>query len=302
MRSREAGIASLVMRAQRLLFLMSFYPTAYQRTMMSAFARLGNEQKGCSYETEADCPVPATWVVPVEAAEDTVMLYIHGGGYVIGSARTHRALISRISSAVGCRALAIDYRLAPEHPFPAGLDDAVAAYRWLLARGYEPGNIVIAGDSAGGGLTLATLLALRDAGEELPAAAVLMSPWTDIENDGASMKYNAGSEPFISAKLGNKWAGMYCAGADPRTPLISPVRADLDGLPPMLLQIGTYDILLDDARSFRAAARAYDAPLEYEEWEGMFHVWHIVAPLVPESRRAIRRIGEFCREKLDATP
>jgi epsilon-lactone hydrolase len=242
--------------------------------------------------------VRAEWIVPPGAASERVLLYLHGGGYVLCSVSTHRGLISRIAQAAGVRALGVDYRLAPEHPFPAAVEDATAAYRWLVSHGTAPGHIAIAGDSAGGGLTLATLVALRDAGDPLPAAAVCLSPWVDLEGTGPSNTTKAEADPFVRKEMIQFMAEQYLGGRDPRTPLAAPLYADLHGLPPLLIQVGTAEILLDDAT--RTADRAKEAGVEVslEVWDDMIHVWQLFAPLLPEGQQAIERIGAFIRQHM----
>jgi acetyl esterase/lipase len=240
--------------------------------------------------------VPAEWLSAPGAREDRAILYLHGGGYVIGSINTHRELASRIARASQSRALLINYRLAPEHPFPAGLEDATAAYRWLCSSGLEPGRIVVAGDSAGGGLTLATLLALRDAGEPLPAAGVCLSPWADLEGIGDSARPGAVDDPLVQLDGLVEMGERYLGGADPHDPLAAPIYADYAGLPPLLIQVGTREILLDDATRVAARARRAGVEVTLEPWDGLIHVWHAFGPEVPEAKEAVARIGEFVRK------
>src|SRR5216683_4399997 len=244
--------------------------------------------------------VKAEWIVPPGAAEDRVILYLHGGGYVMGSINTHRAMIARISRASKAKALALDYRLAPEHPFPAAVEDATAAYRWLLAQGYKPNKIVISGDSAGGGLVLATLLALRDANVAMPACAVPISPWTDMEGTGASMKTNAAKDPMVAPSGSNggllNMAKAYVGSADPKNPLASPLHADYRGLPPLLIQVGGTETLLDDSTRVAEKAKAAGVKADLEVWDEMIHVWHVFAKLLPEGQQAIDRIGQYVLE------
>ena len=244
--------------------------------------------------------VPAEWFAAAGASGDRLIYYLHGGGYVVGSVNTHRELLGRISRAAAARVLAIDYRLAPEHPFPAAIEDSVAAYRWLLSTGADPANIVIAGDSAGGGLTVATLVALRDAGDPLPAAAVCISPWTDMEGSGASMTTKAEVDPMILLEHVSEGAKAYLGGADPRNPLASPIHADLAGLPPLLVQVGTSEVLLDDSTRLAERARAAGVDVTLEPWQEMIHVWHFFALILPEGQQAIDRIGAFVRERVGA--
>jgi acetyl esterase/lipase len=240
--------------------------------------------------------VRAEWVTAPGADQQRVILYLHGGGYVVGSIATHRGLAGRLSHAAKARVLLIDYRLAPEHPFPAAVEDATAAYRWLLIQNLAPTRLAIAGDSAGGGLTVATLVALRDAGHPLPAAGVCLSPWTDMEGTGESVTSKASADPIVQKNMLLQMASCYLGKADPRTPLAAPLYADLHGLPPLLIQVGTAEILLDDATRLSERARAAGVAVTLEPWEGMIHVWQLFAPMLPEGQQAIDRIGEFVRQ------
>jgi monoterpene epsilon-lactone hydrolase len=237
--------------------------------------------------------VNAEWISAPGATQDRVILYLHGGGYVVGSINTHRAMISRIARASDARALAIDYRLAPEHPFPAAVDDTLAAYRWLLAQGFKPNRIVIAGDSAGGGLTLAALLAIRDAKLPMPAAAVPISPWTDLEGTGDSVRTRAARDVMVTQDNLAQSAKQYCGANDPKNPLVSPVHADFHELPPMLIHVGDAEILLDDATRVAERAKAAGVKVDLEVWDDMPHVWHVFAKILPEGQQAIDKIGKF---------
>jgi acetyl esterase/lipase len=240
--------------------------------------------------------VPAAWISAPSVERDRVILYLHGGGYVIGSINTHKELASRLSRAARARVLVIDYRMGPEHPHPAAVEDASAAYRWLLANGAKPSSIAIAGDSAGGGLTVATLVALRDAGVALPAAGVCLSPWVDLEGIGESMTSKAAVDPMVQRDGLLKMAAAYLAGQNPRTPTASPLYANLSGLPPLLIQVGTAETLLDDSTRIAERARKAGVQVTLEPWEDMIHVWQAFAPLLPEGQQAIERIGEFVRQ------
>lgn len=237
--------------------------------------------------------VSAEWSVAAGVDEAKVVLYVHGGGYVMGSAGSHRDVTGRLSKAAGARVLSLNYRLAPEHPFPAPVDDAVAAYRWLLAQGISPGNIAVAGDSAGGGLAIATLLALRDAGEPLPAAGIGISPWVDMEGTGESMTTRAAVDPVVQKEGLLGMAKLYLGDADPRNPLAAPLHADLAGLPPLLLQVGDAETLLDDSTRLAEKARTAGVDVTLKVWDEMPHVWHLFAPTLPEGRQAIDEIGSF---------
>ena len=240
----------------------------------------------------------AEWVAAPGVSFERALLYLHGGGYCIGSINTHRQLAADLSRAAGVRVLLLDYRLAPEHPFPAAVDDAVAAYRFLLDGGFEPRRVAIAGDSAGGGLTAATLLALRDADVRLPAAAALLSPWLDLTLSGESMTTRADADPMVQRAPLQRMADAYLNGADPQTPLASPLFADLRHLPPLLIHVGTAETLLDDARRFAARATAAGVDATLEVWDDMVHVWHAFAFVLPEARDANARIGAFLRRHL----
>ncbi len=240
--------------------------------------------------------VDAEWISAPGAAADRAVLYLHGGGDVMGSINTHRDMIGRLSRAAQARVLGLNYRLAPEHPFPAAVEDALAGYRYLLSSGLNPARLAIAGDSAGGGLTLATLVAARDAGIQLPAAAVCLSPWVDFEGLGESMKTRAQVDPVASAEGTRLSAQAYLAGKDPRTPLAAPLYADLKGLPPLLIQVGDHETLLDDSNRVGARARAAGVKVTLEVWPEMIHVWQLFASFLPEAREAIDVIGKFIRE------
>ncbi len=239
--------------------------------------------------------IAAEWVSVPGSRSDRAVLYLHGGGYVIGSLNTHRELASRIARATQTRVLMIDYRLAPEHPFPAAVDDATAAYRWLLASGLPAGRIAVMGDSAGGGLTLATLLALRGGRDPLPAAGVCLSPWTDLEGTGASAQPGGADDPLLEL-AGLREMGRHYAAHDPRNPLAAPLHADFRGLPPLLLQVGTRELLLDDSTRVAQKAKAAGVDVTLEKWDGLIHVWQLFGPTVPEAEQAVARIGEFVRK------
>ena len=254
---------------------------------------------GVEVERDAVGGVPAEIVTPAEHGAG-VLLYLHGGGYAIGSPVSHRHLVAALAAASRTRAFALDYRRAPEHPFPAAVDDALAGYRGLLDTGTAPRSIVVGGDSAGGGLTVAALLAIRDAGLELPAAGVLISPWTDLTNESGSYRTRADRDPLVFKEDIDRWRDAYLAGADPRTPLASPLHADLSGLPPLLVQVGSEEVLLDDSRKLaeRCEAAGVEATLEIED--GMIHVWHWFGEYLDEAGSAVRRIGEFVAGRLPA--
>jgi acetyl esterase/lipase len=242
--------------------------------------------------------VPGEWVEAPEAVDDRVVLYLHGGGYHMGSLASHRLLVSRLSAEAGARVLSLDYRLAPEHPFPAAVDDAVAAYRWLLGQGVSADRVAIAGDSAGGGLTLATLLALRDAGDSLPACAVPISPWTDLEGTGESMRTRADVDIMIKPDKIKEGVDWYAAGHDLRDPYVSPLHGNYAGVPPLLIHVGDAEVLLDDAVRVAGRARAAGVDVTLEVWDEMPHVFQAFVSLLPEADQAVARIGEWIRAQI----
>jgi len=242
--------------------------------------------------------VPGEFVATAATRHDRHLLFLHGGGYVTGSPALYRHFTWRIATAARARVLAIDYRLAPEHPFPAALDDALGAYRWLLAGRADPQRTAVIGDSAGGGLALALLLRLRDDGLERPAAAIALSPWTDLALSGASLSLNAKSDPMLNVAGARLFAGCYLAGADPRNPYASPLYGNPAGLPPTLIHVGSDEILRDDAVRMADNLRAAGCLVQLEVWPRMPHGWHLFAPVLPEARTAIGRIGAFTDQVL----
>jgi acetyl esterase/lipase len=240
----------------------------------------------------------AEWLTPNGSAEDKLLLYLHGGAYVMGNCATHRQLVSYLAKYSGVKALLPEYRLAPEHPFPAAVDDAVGLYRSLLKDGYAASNIVIAGDSAGGGLTMATLLSLRDARDPLPAAACLLSPWLDLAATGESMVTRAKKDPWFQPEDMPIVAAYYCRQDQIRHPLVSPVYADLSGLPPIYIQVGEDEILLSDSTRAAEKLKAAGGEVEIEIWPGMWHVFQAFLHQVPESKKAAKKIGKFVQQAL----
>ena len=235
--------------------------------------------------------VNAVWIA-VPEADDVCILHFHGGGYVVGTAALYRDFSWRIGRAARARVLYFDYRLAPEHPFPAALDDAVRVYRWLASR-VDPRRIVALGDSAGGGLAAGTLRRLRDEGCALPGAAVLISPWTDLALTGESLRSNAAADPMMDVTTLPALADCYLGGADPRNPYASPLYGDASGLPPTLIQVGSDEILRDDAVRMAAELKAAGCRCEIDVWPRMPHAWHLYARILPEGRTAIEHIGRF---------
>lgn len=241
---------------------------------------------------------PGEWTATPEADPSKAILYLHGGGYVIGSLASHRHLAAELGRLAGARTLAIDYRLAPEAPFPAAVDDALAAYRHILSLGISPSSIAIAGDSAGGGLTVATLMAAREAGLPQPACGLCISPWVDLEAVGASMTTKSAEDPMVQKEALVAWAQAYLDGASPKTPLAAPLHGDFRGLAPLLIQVGSAETLLDDAVRLAGAAGAAEVPVQLEIWPEMIHVWHFFFPALAEGRTAIAGAGSFIASRL----
>ncbi|MCA8929262.1 MAG: alpha/beta hydrolase [Alphaproteobacteria bacterium] len=245
--------------------------------------------------------VPGEWHDAGGETAGTVVLYLHGGGYAIGSSVTHRALTGGIARAAGSRVFSLDYRLAPEHRFPAAVEDAVAAYRGLLAAGWPPDAVFVAGDSAGGGLAAAVLVSLRDAGVPLPAGGVLISPWTDLELTGETLATNAAHDPFVQRESAGVSVRRYLGeSGDPRHPLASPIHADLRGLPPLLIQVGLAETLLDDSRRLATRARAAGVEVSLSAYPDMIHIFPFFANRLREGRAAIDEIGAFIRARRPA--
>jgi epsilon-lactone hydrolase len=242
--------------------------------------------------------VAAEWTVTPQADPSRVILFLHGGGYISGSLDSHRHMIAEAGRQAGARTLALDYRLAPEHPFPAALEDAMAGYRFLLAQGVVPGRIAMAGESAGGGCAVAALVSLRDAGVALPGCLWCSSPWVDLAMTGGSIEAKAAADPLLGKPYLLELAAAYLHGADPRTPLASPLHADLRGLPPMLIQVGSAETLLDDAVRLAGVAGAADVQVTLRIWPDMIHAWHLFYQQVAAGRRALAEVGGFIRAAL----
>lgn len=241
--------------------------------------------------------VPAEWITTPESIKEKVVLYLHGGGWIAGSINTHRDLASRISRASKTRILIIDYRLAPEHPYPAGLEDSITAYKWLInVEKIVPNNVVIAGDSAGGGLTIGCLIALRDEGVPLPAAAVCLSPGVDATMSGESLKSKVEVDPFLTPESVEFMVKQLLGDTDPEE--VNLLNKNLQGLPPLLIQVGTSEILLDDSIRLAELAKAAGVNVKLEVWDDMIHVFQAFAAFAPESREAIGKIGEFIQNYL----
>lgn len=260
-------------------------------------ARFGKPPQGIECTPVTVEGLPAEWIRPAGSAHDRVILYTHGGGYISGSITDHRGVVAKLVKRCGVGALLFEYRLAPEHPFPAAVEDSVTVYRWLLDQGFKPGQIILAGDSAGGGLALVLLLALRQRSIPLPAGAVAISPWTDLLSTGGS--YTANAEICLSPE--GTWTAFgdhYAAGQDKGQPLISPLYGDLQGLPPLFITAGGAEVLRDDAVQFAEKARVAGVEVTLIVGEGLFHCYPVMAPLFPEATRAMNDLCAFIRKNL----
>jgi epsilon-lactone hydrolase len=264
------------------------------------------DEIGSTYGVAADIRFETARIGGVEAESSTTpgcdaaraLLYFHGGGYCSGSIRSHRGMVAEAGRAAGIKSIAVGYRLAPEHPYPAALQDALAAYDAILAGGIPASHVAVGGDSAGGNLTLALMLSLRDAGKPLPACGWLVSPWTDLAMTGDTLVTKADVDPIISKPYLQELAGAFLAGTDPLLPLVSPLRADLAGLPPLLVQVGSAETLLDDAVRIAERAACADVRVTLEVWPHMIHAWHLWAARLESGRKALASAGAFIRAQL----
>ncbi|MFF2448071.1 alpha/beta hydrolase [Neobacillus sp. NPDC058068] len=268
---------------------------AERRQKLDAASKRLRMPENCLVEPLQIEGIYAEWLSYRDSPDDKVILYLHGGGYGYCSVQTHRTLAAGIGKAAGVKVIIPAYRLAPEHPFPAAIEDAVRVYRWLLEQGFHSSQIIFAGDSAGGGLSIATALVLRDQNEPLPAALVCLSPWVDLTSSGQSYQRNGSVDPYLNVDGVRKTARMYAGEEALDHPLISPVFADLAGLPPLFIQVGSHEILQSDAEMLAAAARHAGITVKLKVWNGMWHVWQMSGDFIPEARRAIKEIGDFVK-------
>jgi len=294
--SIQSALVKPVLRVISRTVTRSTDPLTLRKAVASTAKRMPPLPDFVSMDITSIDGIPAAWFDTPGNDPSRVILYLHGGGYLFCSAlTTHRDLLWRLSQAAECRVLAIDYRLAPENPFPAAVEDAVKAYRWLLDEGYAPKCLAIAGDSAGGGLTFGSALKIRDENLPLPAALVGMSPWTDLAATGASVIKNAKKDALIPGEGLREGAEYYLQGEDPKNPYASPLYGDLAGLPPTLLQVSNEEVLLDDSRRLAAKMKNAGVPVLLDVWKGLPHVWQALAMLLPEGRAAIKGVGRFLR-------
>jgi acetyl esterase/lipase len=301
MASPEAEAIKEQYRQLRVQIEMAEVPPTLEelRGSMDTMAELATVPEGVTWEDVDAGGVPSIWAIPTGGADDRAILYVHGGGYVIGSAAQYERFTGHVANAVGCRVLNVDYRLAPENPHPAAVEDAVTAYRWLLDQGFAPGHIAVSGDSAGGGLTIATLLKIRDDGLPRPAAGVPMSPWIDLEGTGASMIDKSDVDLLVGIETLQGMAAMFLGETgDAKDPLAAPLYAELHDLPPLLIQVGEDETLLDDSTRLaeRAALAGVDVTLEV--FPEMQHVFQVACGTMPEATEAVNKAAAFLRPKL----
>ncbi len=296
MSSLSSMLVKRFINTTKYLFFKRGRPINEYRNAMEKFCAMVKTPEGVTY-TPTDCAgIRGEYVEPANLDNDNLILYFHGGGYAMGSIDSHRPLAGRISLASGTKLLLIDYRLAPENPFPAGLEDTVKVYKWLInEQGYSSDKIIFGGDSAGGGLTIASMLKLRDENFALPKAGICLSPWLDLEATGDSATSKASEDPMIDLQSVKEWALMYAPKEQLTNPLVSPIYADLSGLPPLYMQVGTAELLLDDSTRLAEKAKKAGVQVELEVWEEMIHVWQAFGNYIPESKPAIEKIGNYIR-------
>lgn len=277
---------------------MANLPLKLHRKGMEKFGKMAKVPDGLSFEETSCDGVPAEWAVPMNLKTRGVVLYLHGGAYAMGSIATHRSLSANIALASKTKCLTIDYRLAPEHPFPAAVDDALKAYKWLLKKGFKPEKIVLAGDSAGGGLAIATLLRLKEEKMPLPCTAVCLSPWLDLEGKGEQAQMLTKKDPMIDVAAMRVFAAHYVPEEQLKHPLASPLYGDLSGLPPIYIQVSLSEVLLDDTLRFEKKAKAAGVTVEIETWAKTVHVWQLFGSMLPEAMKAIKKIGAYIENKV----
>lgn len=294
MPSWQNNLVLLLLRLTRFIYYRSDeLNVETDRNVLDRLGRLFKPISPIQFQPLKINNIPAEWVTPVDLPTKRVILYLHGGGFNSGSIVSYRSMVGNIASACKARALLIDYRLAPEHPYPSALEDCRAAYDWLLGNGIPAEQITVMGDSAGGALTLTLLIHLRDQVMPLPAMAICLSPLTDLTMEGKSWKDNLGKDIVLNPKSIRTSIEIYLRDTDPRDPYVSPLYADLHGLPPILIQVGSYELLLSDVTRFAEKAKQAGVTVRLEVWEGMQHVWQFGASILPEARQAIKQISQF---------
>ncbi len=272
-------------------------PVKVTRKSLEKLSGMAKLPQGVKYEKIDIDGVPVEWCIPDNLKNAGVILYTHGGGYVAGSIRTHRGTTGRLAIASKTKCISVEYGLAPENPFPAALNDVIKVYHFLLKQGYDSKKIVISGDSAGGGLAVATLLKLRDDNAPQPAAGVLLSPWLDLELTGQSATTMASTDPMVVPEALREFGLMYTTKDNLRNPLTSPLYANLKGLPPFYIQASSSEVLYDDTTRFEKKLKEAGVVCNVEYWKNMLHVWQAYAPVLPEAQKAINKLGEYIEKK-----
>ncbi len=299
MKSIQRSVIHTVIKTFRQSLFIHKTNTSTHRSSFERLSRFTKAPKGVDTKKSSLGEMNALWCTPKGADEDRVILYLHGGGYCVGSAHSHRNLVGRIARAAGCKAVAVDYRLAPENPYPGALDDAVKAYKALTKFRYK--QIYIAGDSAGGGLSLALMMRLRDEQYLIqPAGAMLLSPWSDLTMTGESLYTKKTVDPLIDPDLLSVFANKYIGADSAKNPLISPLLGDLSDLPPVFIQVGGHEVILDDSTRLAKKLMKSGNDVEIEVWEGMMHVWQYFGGMMPEANKAIKQIGRFVKRRSEA--
>lgn len=267
------------------------------RVLSDFGAKLFSMPSGIETERVMIDHISSEWILPEKADHNKVLLYFHGGGYAFGSSQTHRSMVAKIVKDAGFCGLIPEYRLAPEFPFPSAMNDAVRCYEWLLETGHDPRDIIIGGDSAGGGLTLACLLKIKEKGLPMPAGQILISPWVDLTVSKPSVFKNINSSPTLFLREMKVWARNYAGEESLQNPFISPLYADLSGLPPMLLQLSDAEVLVDEDLELAAKAKATGLDVNLQVWEGLIHVWHIYYHYLDQAEEALDKIVDFIKER-----
>lgn len=297
MNSLQSATARMIIKMMRSALFIHKTETITHRVSFERIASITKFPRFVDMEEVTYAGIPAAWFRPHKSSDDKVILYLHGGGYCVGSYNTHRAMIARIARAAGHPVLAINYRKAPENPYSAAVDDAVAAYSQLLKDGWN--SIFLSGDSAGGGLSLALTFKLRDFNMKMPTGLALISPWTDLAATGDSIRSKADVDPLIEPRLLEIFAKKYYGDNDPKNPYISPLYGTFEHFPPTYIQVGGNEVLLDDSTRLSQKMKKAGVKVEFELWDNMMHVWHYLAGIVPEANMAIEKIGAFVQKTYD---
>lgn len=301
MASFESSVLKFWLKRQNIFGSGKYTPATLRKRMSQATARLA-PHPSVKLKLMHIGKLRGEWLIPPKAPDDCVMLYFHGGGWLMGSARSYRSLVSHLAFNSGIRALSINFRLAPEHPYPEGLEDCIAAYQWLLDNGFPPHKIVLVGDSSGANLALAVMLAAKASGTPLPAGCVALSPITDLTLSGDTVRTHYHRDPILSTIRSRRLIADYVTDHDPRDPLISPLYGDLHGLPPLLIHVGDRELLLDDARQFGKKAQEAGVKVELVVWPQMFHNFQMFVELMPEARQAVGQVARFIRARVETVP